>query len=79
VLWPYNPWDQGTRGGFPINKTAASAADSTSLASLLSATDSDGFFGDTISSAGMSEFYAKVSAILALAAACLLARLLACS
>ena len=59
VLWPYNPWDQGTRGGFPLNKTAASAADSTSLASLLSATDSDGFFGDTISSAGMSEFYAK--------------------
>lgn len=55
---PYNPWDQGTKGGSPHNSTAAGANDAASLADLLSSTASDGFFGDTISSSGLAEFYA---------------------
>ena len=51
VLWPYNPWDQGTHGG-SFNNSAAAASDARRLASLLSLTGADGFFGDTISSAG---------------------------
>ena len=57
VLYPYNPWDQGTRGGSPNNPTAAAAADASRLAALLSATGADGFFGDTISSAGLQRFF----------------------
>ena len=58
VLWPYNPWDQGTKGGHPHNKSAASKQDAEALANLLSSTQSDGFFGDTISSSGLAQFYA---------------------
>ena len=57
TLYPYNPWDQGTRGGDPTNASAASAADARRLAQLLAATGADGFFGDTISAAGLQSFF----------------------
>ena len=57
VLWPYNPWDQGTHGGNLRNLTAAAATDAERLAQLLAATGADGFFGDTITASGLKEFY----------------------
>ena len=57
VLWPYNPWDQGTHGGNPRNLTAAWAQDARRLAGLMVQTDADGFFGDTIGAGGLEEFY----------------------
>ena len=54
--WPYNPWDQGTRGG-SLNATTAGADDASRLAALLKATNADGFFGDTIGSSGLQGFY----------------------
>lgn len=61
VLWPYNPWDQGTHGG-SFNNSEAAAHDAERLAAMLETTDADGFFGDTISSAGhrgsgLAQFY----------------------
>jgi hypothetical protein len=44
--------DQGTHGG-TNNHTAAGIKDAKRLAALLTDTNSDGFFGDTISSAGL--------------------------
>ena len=55
-LWPYNPWDQGTRGG-SLNKTKAGIDDAERLSQMLKVTNADGFFGDTISSSGLREFY----------------------
>ena len=48
--------DQGTHGG-SLNDTQASANDAARLAALLKDTNADGFFGDTISSSGLEEFY----------------------
>jgi hypothetical protein len=56
-IWPYNPWDQGTSGGDPANRTHAGASDAKRLSALLADTDSDGFFGDTISSSGLEGFF----------------------
>ena len=52
----YNPWDQGTRGG-SLNKTKAGIDDAERLSQMLKVTNADGFFGDTISSSGLREFY----------------------
>jgi hypothetical protein len=51
-----NPWDQGTRGG-SLNRTKAGIDDAIRLADMLKQTNADGFFGDTISSSGLQEFY----------------------
>ena len=56
ALWPYNPWDQGTHGGSD-NHTQAGIDDAARLAALLKGSNGDGFFGDTISSSGLEEFY----------------------
>ena len=42
VLWPYNPWDQGTRGG-SLNATRAGIDDARRLSKMLKQTDGDGF------------------------------------
>ena len=63
VSWPFNPWDQGTRGGsaggaHPLSPAPqVLASDARQMAALLAATDSDGYFGDTISSAQLGPFY----------------------
>ena len=56
VLWPYNPWDQGTMGG-SLNATKAGIDDALHLSEMLRLTAADGFFGDTISSSGLQKFY----------------------
>ena len=48
--------DQGTRGG-SLNPTIAGKDDALRLSELLKDTDGDGFFGDTIGSTGLQEFY----------------------
>ena len=48
--------DQGTRGG-SLNATKAGIDDALRLSEMLKVTDADGFFGDTISSTGLQEFY----------------------
>ena len=42
VLWPYNPWDQGTRGG-SLNATKAGIDDASRLSAMLKQTNGDGF------------------------------------
>ena len=48
VLWPYNPWDQGTR--------SCGTTDTVALNDLIERTDADGFNGDTMDGANAS-FY----------------------
>mmetsp|Transcript_25629 Transcript_25629/g.59059 ORF Transcript_25629/g.59059 Transcript_25629/m.59059 type:complete len:719 (-) Transcript_25629:225-2381(-) len=52
VLWPYNPWDQGTRD--------EGRSDEESLAMLLNLTGADGFNGDTMESIPQSFWQASV-------------------
>jgi hypothetical protein len=69
VTWPYNPWDQGTSGGtgngtaFTTDKSGlggpsaqALLNDGKRMAAFLAATDGDGFFGDTITTADLNGF-----------------------
>lgn len=71
VTWPYNPWDQGTHGGTGngsalskdksgVGGPSAQALlnDGKRMAAFLNATNGDGFFGDTITTADLNGFAA---------------------
>ena len=47
VLWPYNPWDTGTRRE-KIWKHHGDNSDAVTLATLIKQTGGDGFNGDTM-------------------------------
>mmetsp|Transcript_36015 Transcript_36015/g.113108 ORF Transcript_36015/g.113108 Transcript_36015/m.113108 type:complete len:229 (-) Transcript_36015:29-715(-) len=53
VMWPYNPWDTGTR--------REGNSDQVALAALLKQTGGDGFNGDTMGSVGLAFWNASLA------------------
>ena len=53
VMWPYNPWDTGTR--------REGSNDQVALAALLKQTGGDGFNGDTMGSVGLAFWNASLA------------------